>query len=122
LNCINAWITKTSRQPSPKVILLAKSFEHYYDTSASKWSHAATWKCIMLRPMPIEPVPHETARIARAAFPKGHRYLRLADEIETWFTDDAFRALCPTHGQPAWPPWRLALATILHFAEGRSDR
>ena len=76
----------------------------------------------MLRPMPIEPVPHETARIARAAFPKGHRYLRLADEIETWFTDDAFRALCPTHGQPAWPPWRLALATILPFAEGRSDR
>src|SRR5262245_42436173 len=31
---------------SPKVILLAKSFEHCYDTSASKWSHAATWRCI----------------------------------------------------------------------------
>ena len=26
----------------------------------------------MLRPMPIEPVPPETARVARAAFPKGH--------------------------------------------------
>jgi transposase len=76
----------------------------------------------MLRPMPIEPVPHETARVARAAFPKGNRYLRLADELDTLFTDDAFRALFPTHGQPAWPPWRLTLATILQFAEGLSDR
>jgi transposase len=76
----------------------------------------------MLRPMPIEPVPHETVRVARAAFPKGNRYLRLADEVEMLFTDDAFRALFPTHGQPAWPPWRLALATILQCAEGLSDR
>ena len=67
----------------------------------------------MLRPMPIEPVPPETARVARAAFPKGNRYLRLADELDTLFTDDAFQALFPTHGQPAWPPWRLALVTIL---------
>jgi hypothetical protein len=42
----------------------------------------------MLRPMPIEPVPPETARIARAAFPKGNRYLRLADELDTLFTDE----------------------------------
>ncbi len=26
----------------------------------------------MLRPTPLPPVPAETARIARAAFPKGH--------------------------------------------------
>jgi transposase len=76
----------------------------------------------MLRPMPIEPVPPETARVAQAAFPKGNRYLRLADELETLFTDDAFLALFPAHGQPALPPWRLALATILQSAEGLSDR
>jgi transposase len=76
----------------------------------------------MLRPMPIEPVPPETARIAHAAFPKGHRYLRLADELDTLFTDEAFGTLFPTHGQPACPPWRLALVTILQFAEGLSDR
>jgi transposase len=76
----------------------------------------------MLRPMPIEPIPPETARVARAAFPKGHRYLRVADELETLFTDDAFLALFPTHGQSAHPPWRLALVTILQFAEGLSDR
>jgi transposase len=76
----------------------------------------------MLRPMPIGPIPPETARVARAAFPKGNRYLRVADELETLFTDDAFLALFPTHGQPAHPPWRLALVTILQFAEGLSDR
>jgi TorA maturation chaperone TorD len=58
----------------------------------------------MLRPMPIEPVPPKTARVARAAFPKGNRYLRLADELDTLFTDEAFGALFPTHGQPACPP------------------
>ena len=63
----------------------------------------------MLRPMPIEPIPPETARVARAAFPKGNRYLRVADALETLFTDDAFLALFPTYGQPAQPPWRLAL-------------
>jgi transposase len=46
----------------------------------------------------------------------------VADELEMLFTDDTFRALFPTHGQPAHPPWRLALVTILPFAEGLSDR
>jgi transposase len=76
----------------------------------------------MLRPMPIEPIPPETVRVARAAFPKANRYLRVADELDSLFTDEAFLALFPTHGQPALPPWRLALVTILQFAEGLSDR
>jgi transposase len=76
----------------------------------------------MLRPEPIDPVPAETARVARAAFPKGHPYLRLADQIEDLFTDQLFTALFPTHGQPAFSPWRLALVSILEFAEGLSDR
>jgi transposase len=76
----------------------------------------------MLRPMPIEPVPPETARVAHAAFPNGDRYLRLADELDTLFTDDRFQTLFPRLGQPAWPPWRLALVTLLQFAEGLSDR
>jgi transposase len=76
----------------------------------------------MLRPMSIEPLPPETARVARAAFPKGNRSLRVADELETLFTDDAFLALLPTPGQPAQPPWQLALVTIVPFAAGLSDR
>jgi transposase len=76
----------------------------------------------MLRPMPIAPIPAETARVARAACPKGNRCLRVADELDSRFTDEAFLALFPTHGQPALPPWRLALVTLLQFAEGLSDR
>ena len=60
----------------------------------------------MLRPMLIEPTPPETGRVARAAFPRGNRYLRVADELEMLFHDDAFVALFPMHGQPALPPWR----------------
>jgi transposase len=71
---------------------------------------------------PVDPLPEETARVARAAFPTGHPYLHLADELGTLFTDDLFAGLYPKHGQPAFVPWRLALVTILQFAEGLSDR
>jgi transposase len=76
----------------------------------------------MLRPQPLPPIPADTARVARAAFPKGQIHLRLADELGTLFTDEAFATLFPSHGQPALAPWRLALVTILQFAEGLSDR
>ena len=33
-----------------------------------------------LKPSVIAPVPEETARIARAAFPKGNLYLAMRDE------------------------------------------
>jgi len=76
----------------------------------------------MLSPQPFPPIPAETARIARAAFPKGQPYLAAADALGEIVTDDAFGALFPRRGQPALVPWRLALATILQFAEGLSDR
>ncbi len=77
---------------------------------------------MLLRPLPLPPIPTETARIARAAFPKGHAYLRAADEFGELFNDNTFAALFRRRGQPALEPWRLALATILQFAEGLSDR
>jgi transposase len=36
--------------------------------------------------------------------------------------DEMFVALFPKEGQPALAPWRLALVTIMQFAEGLSDR
>ncbi len=72
----------------------------------------------MLRPQPLPPLPDETARIARAAFPKEHPYLALADTLGELFADEQFAALFPQRGQSALAPWRLALATILQFAEG----
>ena len=70
----------------------------------------------------IEPVPEQTARIARAAFPKGTPYLTLRDELGPLYRDEDFSALFPSCGQPALSPWRLALVTILQFRENLSDR
>lgn len=75
-----------------------------------------------LHPAGIEPVPEATARIARAAFPKGNPYMTMRDELGTFFTDSDFADLYPKRGQPAFAPWRLALVTIFQFAEGLSDR
>ena len=75
-----------------------------------------------LRPHIIEPVPEETARVARAAFPKGHPYLTFRDALGTIFQDEDFSALFPAWGHPGLPPWRLALVTIMPFRENLADR
>lgn len=75
-----------------------------------------------LRPHPGSHVPEETARVARAAFPKGNPYLTLRDELETISADSFFEDLFPKRGQPAESPGRLALVTVLQFAENLSDR
>jgi transposase len=75
-----------------------------------------------LRPQPITPVPDDTTRVARAAFPKGNPYLALRDALGTIFQDADFAALFPPEGQPSLPPWQLALVTILQFRENLTDR
>lgn len=75
-----------------------------------------------LKPEPMEPVPEETARIARAAFPNGNLCLRLRETLGAIYTDQLFADLFPRRGQPAEAPWRLALVTVLQFVEGLSDR
>jgi transposase len=75
-----------------------------------------------LKPQPPAPVPAETARIAHAAFPKGSPLLALRDELGALFRDEDFAACYSAVGQPAYPPWRLALITILQFKENLSDR
>jgi transposase len=75
-----------------------------------------------LHPAPIGEVPAETARIARAAFPKGSVVVRLRDEFGAVYEDADFQRLYPTRGQPGLAPWRLALVTLLQFLENLSDR
>lgn len=75
-----------------------------------------------LVPTPLPPVPEDTARVARAAFPHGNLYLTLRDQCGALFTDEQFAALFPACGPPAVAPWRLALVTLLQFAENLSDR
>jgi transposase len=77
---------------------------------------------VSLKPRPIPDVPELTARVARAAFPKGNPYLRLRDDLGTVFRDGDFADLYPRRGQPGLPPWKLALVTVMQFAEDLSDR
>ena len=75
-----------------------------------------------LKPMPIPPVPADTVRVARAAFPKGNIYMKLREHVGTIIDDEDFVALFAKDGTPGLPPWRLALVTILQFHENLSDR
>ena len=75
-----------------------------------------------LKPQPIGEIPTETARVARAAFPKGTVITKLRDEFNALYDDEDFKTFFPKRGQPALSPWRLALVTIFEFLENLSDR
>ena len=67
-------------------------------------------------------VPQETARIARASFPKGNVYMKMYDELGTIYKDSDFLELYPARcGKSAISPAKLALITVMQFAEGLSD-
>ncbi|MER6504489.1 transposase [Streptomyces sp. NPDC001455] len=72
-----------------------------------------------LRSVALGEIPEETARVAKAAFPKGSLAIRIRDELGM---------LSPTSSSPtcfrpgAGPPGRLALALVLQFVEGLTDR
>ena len=57
-----------------------------------------------LHPQEIPPIPEETIRVARAAFPRGNVYMRMRDELGTIYNDQVFVSLFPARGQPAEAP------------------
>lgn len=67
-------------------------------------------------------VPELTAKVAQAAFPKGNLYLQLRNELGAIYQDEQFAELYAYDGQPAMSPWRLALVTVVQFAENLPDR
>ncbi|GHO85113.1 hypothetical protein KSZ_31190 [Dictyobacter formicarum] len=67
-------------------------------------------------------IPEETARVAHAACRKGTLAMRLRDTLSDLYQDRHFAALYPATGQPAYEPWRVALVTVLQYAEGLTDR
>ncbi len=60
--------------------------------------------------------------VAKAAFPRGCMAMRLRDSLGPIFDDARFAHLFPRRGRPAEAPWRLAVGTLLQFAENLSDR
>ena len=75
-----------------------------------------------LRPQSDVAIPEQTARVARAAFPNPSRYMRMRDELGPLFADEDFADLFPRRGRPVVAPWRLALVTVMQFAENLTDR
>jgi len=67
-------------------------------------------------------VPAETARVANAIFPNGNLCITMAETLHPYFRDQDFETLYPHRGQPAVSPSRLALATVLQYVEGLTDR
>ncbi len=75
-----------------------------------------------MHPQAIGPIPEETVRVARAAFPRGNPYLTMRDQLGTLYDDQDFAALFSKRGRPAEAPWQLALVCVFQFMEGLSDR
>jgi transposase len=75
-----------------------------------------------LQPQTHYVVPAETAKVAQAIFPKGNLCITLANTLHEFYSDQDFDALYSHRGQPAASPLRLALATLLQYVEGLSDR
>lgn len=67
-------------------------------------------------------IPAETIEVAQAVFPKGNIYMRMRDELGCIYGNQDFADLYPRKGQPAEAPWRLALVTVMQFAENLTDR
>ncbi len=73
-------------------------------------------------PQAIPSIPEETARVAHIVLPKGNSYMHMRDHLGTLYQDQDFADLFPPKGQPAEAPWRLALISIMQYAEGLTDR
>ncbi|WP_055630695.1 IS1182 family transposase, partial [Streptomyces hirsutus] len=67
-------------------------------------------------------VPAGTRDVARAAFPKGCLAMRIRDSLGPFFQDEEFKAAFGVRGRPGISPGRLALVSILQFAENLTDR
>ncbi len=77
---------------------------------------------LALQPLGDSGVADSTARVAKAAVPKGTLCVQIYDHLGTLFQDQDFADLFPRRGQPAEAPFRLALVTLLQLMEGLSDR
>lgn len=67
-------------------------------------------------------VPVETARVAWAASPKGTPAMLMRDRLQDLFVDDDFVGWFPVDGRRGVSPARLALVSVLQYAENLTDR
>jgi transposase len=75
-----------------------------------------------IQPRNDHEILESTRTIAKKVLPEGNMYMRLRDELGELFSDTQFTDLFSNKGQPAEAPGRLALVTLMQFAESLSDR
>lgn len=77
-----------------------------------------------MQPRPWPQVPEQTAQVARSVAAQGPYPLamRVRDELGELFADAEFAETFGARGRPGWSPGRLALVTVLQFAENLTDR
>lgn len=75
-----------------------------------------------LHPQQEFSIPEETARVARAVYPKGNLSMKMRDALGTIYQDESFAHLFPYNGRPVEAPWRLAFITVVQFLEELPDR
>src|SRR5215469_4833425 len=68
-------------------------------------------KQMTLHPQHEFSIPEETARVARAAYPKGNLYMKMRDALGTIYQDQSFAHLFPQHGRPV----EARLSTCPHY-------
>jgi hypothetical protein len=66
-------------------------------TKSAEFNQQIRRESMWLKPQGISPVPEETARIARAAYPKGNVYMHMRDELGTIYEDE--------HSPTCFPQW-----------------
>ncbi len=57
-----------------------------------------------MHPQPIGSVPEDTARVAKAAFPKGNVYIQMRNVLGSIYEDEDFAELFKVRGRPAIAP------------------
>jgi len=77
---------------------------------------------ISLQSRRLPEVPAETARAARAAFPRGSLAVRIRDELGEVWSDERFRGLFGVRGKPGISPAQLMIVLVLAMAENLTDR
>jgi transposase len=66
-------------------------------------------------------IPDLTVEVARATFSDGNRYMKMRDELGTFYRDEDYRECYAVRGQPGIAPWRLSLIVLFQYVEGLSD-
>ena len=75
-----------------------------------------------LQPRRLPGVPADTARAAKAAFPKGSLAIRIRDELGEVWSDQRFQDLFGNRGRPGISPAQLMIVLVLAMVENLTDR